>query len=472
MRHYCRLAAIAFAVSACAIPAVVEKTADTSAPASYNSVQDTTNSADVGWQDFFSDPYLQTLIETALQNNQELNITLQEIEMERNEVTARKGEYMPFVNLRGAAGVEKVSRYTSQGASDASTEIEPGKETPERLPEYIVGAFATWEVDIWHKLHNAKDAAVNRYLASIEGKNFMVTNLIAEIANAYYELLALDNQLQIVQQNIGIQNSALEIVRLQKEATRVTELAVRRFEAQVLGTRSLQYDIRQRIVETENWINFLVGRYPQTIERDQQGFSDLIPNTIYAGLPSQLLANRPDVRMAERELAATKLDVKAAKANFYPSLGLSAGVGFSAFNPSYIVKAPESILYGLAGDIVAPLINRNAIKATYLNANARQIQAAYHYEQTLLNAYVEVANQLSRINNLQSSYALKEQQVQALTESITISDNLFRSARADYMEVLLTQRDALESRFELVETKMQQMNALVNVYRALGGGWN
>jgi multidrug efflux system outer membrane protein len=129
------------------------------------------------------------------------------------------------------------------------------------------------------------------------------------------------------------------------------------------------------------------------------------------------------------------------------------------------------LIYSLAGDLTAPLINRNAIKAMYYNANARQIQAVYDYERTILNAYIEVANQVSKISNLEKSYGLKSEQVQALTQSVTISNNLFKSARADYMEVLLTQRDALESRFELVETKMQQMNAMVNIYRALGGGW-
>ena len=131
------------------------------------------------------------------------------------------------------------------------------------------------------------------------------------------------------------------------------------------------------------------------------------------------------------------------------------------------------IAIGLAlVELVAPLVNRNAIKATYYSANAKQLQAVYNYERTILNAYVEVANQLAKINNLEKSYDLKSRQVAALTQSITISNDLFKSARADYMEVLMTQRDALESKFELIETKKQQLNAMVNIYQALGGGWN
>jgi outer membrane protein, multidrug efflux system len=458
--------------AACSIPAIVERSVNKTVPAGYNNSQDTTNTAKVKWKQFFPDPYLTALIDTALKNNQELNITLQEIEIARNEVMARKGEYLPFVGLRGGAALDKVGRYTNRGSSEATTDIKPGKETPDPLPDFLVGAFASWEVDIWHKLRNNKNAAVNRYLSTAEGKNFMVTNLIAETANSYYELLALDTQLDIVKKNIDLQSNALKIVKLQKEATRVNELAVRRFEAQVLKTQSLQYDIQQQIIETENRINFLVGRYPQPVRRSTRNFETLVPNTIYAGVPSQLLENRPDIKQAELDLAAARLDVQAAKANFYPSLGLSAGLGLQAFDPTFLLQTPESLLFSLAGDITAPLINRNAIKATYNSANARQIQAIYNYERTLLKAYLEVANQVSRISNLGKSYDLKAGQVEALTQSITISDKLFKSARADYMEVLLTQRDALESKFELIETKKQQMNAMVNLYQALGGGWN
>jgi len=168
---------------------------------------------------------------------------------------------------------------------------------------------------------------------------------------------------------------------------------------------------------------------------------------------------------------AAKLDVKVAKARFYPSLGISAGVGLQAFNPTYLFKTPAALLYSLSGDLMQPLINRNAIKAMYLGASAKQMQAVYNYERTLLNAYIEVDNQFAKVGNMRASYDLKSQRVDALSESVTISTNLFRSARADYMEVLLTQRDALESRIELMDTQKERLNAMVNMYRALGGGW-
>ena len=171
-------------------------------------------------------------------------------------------------------------------------------------------------------------------------------------------------------------------------------------------------------------------------------------------------------------MSASKLNVSVAKANFYPSIGLRAGVGLEAFKPKFLTSTPESLLYNLVGDVVAPLINRNAIKAEYKNATDQQLQAIFEYEKTILNAFIEVTNQLSNVDNLKKSYQLKEDQVQALTESIDLSLRLFRSARAEYTEVLLTQREALDSKIEIIETKRDQLLANVKLYQALGGGWN
>ncbi|MGZ3865368.1 MAG: TolC family protein [Bacteroidia bacterium] len=456
----------------CKVPAWIQKRQENkNVPASYNTNKDSLNTAKIKWREFFTDPNLVSLIDTALKNNQELNIVMQEINVAKSEVIGRRGAYLPFLYLEGGAGVERSGLYTRNGVIDATNNIAPGTPIPDPLPNYLLAANVSWEIDIWKKLRNAKKSATLRYLSSIEGKNFMVTRLISEIASSYYELMAYDNQLEILQKNIEIQQNALEIVKLEKEAAKVTQLAVTRFEAEVLKNQSRLYYIQQQIIVAENRINFLVGRFPQPVQRSSKGFIDLVPAIIHSGIPSQLLQNRPDIRRAELDLTAAKLDVKIAKANFYPSFIINAGAGFNAFNAGFLFAAP-SLLYNIAGDLVAPLINRSAIKSVYYSANAKQMQSVYNYERTVLDAYIEVANQLSNISNLEKSYDLKSKQVQALTQAITISTGLFKSARADYMEVLLTQRDALESKFDLIETKVQQLNAAVNVYRALGGGWN
>lgn len=452
-------------------PTLAPLAANKMIPQSFEKSVDTNTIAETSWRTYFKDPNLIQLIDTALKNNQELQITLQEIEIAKNDIRVRKGALLPQVGVGAGAGIEKVGRYTSQGAGDASTEISPGKEMPDPLGDLKIAGYAHWEVDIWKKLRNSRKAAVSRYLATVEGKNFVITSLIAEVADSYYELVALDNQLAIVKQTIALQSNALEIVKFQKQAARSTELAVQKFQADVMASKSMEFAILQSIKETENAINFFLGQYPQEIKRDSVVFDALLPAIIQSGVPAQLLANRPDIKQAELELEAAKLDVKTARAEFYPSLAITAAVGINAFKPNYLFRMPESLLYSLAGDLVAPLINRNALKAEYSSANARQIQALYNYERTILNAYLEVSSQLSKINNLEKSYDLKSQQVAALNRSIDVAGDLFKSARVDYFEVLMTQRDALESKLELIETKKAQLNAVVHVYRDLGGGW-
>lgn len=455
------------------VPTKDLKVANTTMPSKYvDQATDSTNSAQLKWKDFFKDENLTKLIDTALNNNQELRIMMQQIDVAQNEVKARKGEYLPFISYGVGAEVEKVGEFTRNGAVEKNLDIKDGEEFPEPLTDYSAGLFATWELDVWKKLRNSKKAAALEYLSTIEGKNFMVTRLIAEIADSYYELIALDNQLAFIEQNLELQGNALKMVRLQKEAARATELAVKRFEAEVLKNQSYKYEVQQEIVEMENKLNFLIGRQPQPIARNSEGFIETEMDTIYAGLPSQLLLNRPDIKQAEYELEAAKLNIKVARANFYPSIGLKAGLGLQAFKPKYLTETPASLIYSAVGDIVGPLINRNAIKADYNTANSKQIQAVYEYEKALLSGYIEVVNQLSKMENLKQSYALKENQVKALTESIDLSTRLFQSARIEYIEVLLTQREALESKMELVETKKDQLMARVNVYQALGGGWN
>ena len=456
---------------ACKVPVLSNRSENKTVPSSYSPSAGTDSVARVNWRSFFADPQLAALIDTALRNNQELNITLREIEISKNEIMARKGEYLPFVSIGAAAGLEKEGRYTRHGAVDESIEMKPGKEIPKVLPDFYLGLNASWELDVWKKLRTARQSAILKFLSSTEGKNFMVTQLIAEIATSYYELMALDNQLDILQQNSEIQRNALQVVRMEKEAAKLSQLAVNRFEAQLLNTQNLQFEIRQQIIETENRINFLVGRFPQPVLRNSPAFAGINPLPPATGLPAQLLTNRPDIRQAELDLQATRLDVKVARANFYPSFRLTAGAGWRAFNPAYLIK-PESILYNLAGDMMAPLINKNAIRATYINANEKQMQAVYTYERSVLNAYIEVVNQMNRLDNFSKSYDTKAREADILAQSVNISNNLFRSARADYVEVLLTQREALEAKMQLTEIKLKQLAARVNMYRALGGGWD
>jgi NodT family efflux transporter outer membrane factor (OMF) lipoprotein len=462
---------ICIVYASCKTPAPVQNTDVSSSPPSYTNTKDSSNSAQIKWRDFFTDKNLISLIDTALKNNQDVLMTLQEIEIARNKVRSKNGQLFPTVTGGGSMSLEKVGHYTSQGAGDASADITPGQLVPENLPDYFLGLQTSWEANVWGKLRNAKKAAFTRYLGSVEGKNFVVTNLVSEVANTYYELLALDNQLEIIRQTIQLQKNALEIVKVEKEASRVSEIAVKQFEAQVFSSQSLEFDVLQKITENENKINFLLGRFPQPVVRDKTTFTDQIPMQIKVGIPSQLLKNRPDIKQADYELFATKCDVKAAQAEFYPSLSITGLLGFNAFKTAYLFTTPQSLAYSIAGDLVAPLVNRSAIKAEFNTAKAYQIEAMYNYQKIVLNGYVEVSNELSNINNLEQAYNLKTREVEALNKSIDISNDLFKSARVTYFEVLMTQRDALQSKLELVDARKSQFTSVVNLYKALGGGW-
>jgi multidrug efflux system outer membrane protein len=439
-------------------------------PDRFPGTEGTTNAVVIGWREYFQDPVLISLISTALTNNQELNILMQEVAVAKAETDARRGALFPFLRLGGTAGVDKVSVNSRNGAVEENLEIQPGKKFPDPLPTYGVAADLDWEIDIWKKLRNERDAAIQRYLATQEGRNFMVTHLVAEIAETYYDLLSLDGQLAIYRRMLEMQEKALESVRIKKTAARVTELAVRRFEAEVSKNRSKLFAIQQQIIENENRLNVLTGRYPQSIDRSPDGFEIRMLSPLQAGVPSELLRHRPDVRQAELELKAAGLEVKVAAARFYPAMNVSAVLGIESFTMGSPILAKENLAYGATANLVGPLINRSAIKAAFKGASARQVAAVYRYQQTVLKAYVEVVNALSQVRNVGQGYELKSRQVEALSDAATMSSQLFNSARADYTEVLLTQREALESRVELVEMKQIQLMATVKAYKALGGG--
>lgn len=313
------------------------------------------NSAYIPTSVFFDDHHLLTLIHQALAGNQELRILAEEIQIANNEVEARSGEYLPFVTLGGGAGLENPSRYSRAGAVEEQLEIAPGRRFPEPLPDFLAAANISWELDVWHKLRNAEDAAAMRYLGSAEGRCYIVTRLVAEVAENYYELLSLDSRLVTLEKTIEIQEKSLEIAESKKEAGRGTELAVQRFQAEVRKNQSERLIIQQEIIEVENRINFLLGRYPQPIDRPSVEFVDLNLYALDAGLPSELLRNRADIRQAEREVAAAGLDVKVARARFYPSFGLNAGIGLNTYNMRYLFSTPESLIYNATVDLEAVL---------------------------------------------------------------------------------------------------------------------
>jgi multidrug efflux system outer membrane protein len=463
------------ALSGCGIPKLFRAGPQRALPETFNGETSSENSADVGIVEFFEDPALTQLLTNGLAQNQELQIRNQEVRIAWNEIMARRGAYFPFVTVGASGGFDRNSRFTPLGAAEDQLTTPVGGKFPDPTPNMLLSANLFWHVDIWRQYRNARAAANQRYIEAAESWNYLVTRLVAETAENYYELAALDKRLVYLNQTIELQEQSLDAATAFLKAGRGTELPVQRFLAEVRKNESQRLIIRQRIIEVENRINFLVGRYPQPVDRGSWDFITLDSRMLNVGIPAQLLQNRRDIRAAERELVASGLDVAVARARFFPTFDITARIGYEAFNPKYLFD-PGALIANTAGDLVAPLINKAAIRADYLSANARQLEAVYNYQRTVLNAYTEVVNNLTKAQNYRRSVEIKQEQVTALEQSVKVARELFNKpikeefARVEYVDVLLATRDLLDARTVLIETKQQQLSAIVRTYQALGGG--
>jgi multidrug efflux system outer membrane protein len=453
----------------CGIPPLRHWEPGPGLPTDFNGATSPENSAQLGIEEFYNDRMLMCLIEKALIDNRELKVLNEEVQMAGNEVLARSGAYLPFVSVAAGAGLNRYSRFTEEGAGILDDAYLPGKHFTNPSGNFLGGLNLTWQLDIYRQLRNARDAAAQRYVAASERRNYFVTTLVADIAENFYRLMGLDKRLENLDQIIDLQQRSLEIAKARFDAARNTELGVLRFQAELQRNYSEKLIINQSIIQGENRINFLVNRYPQRVERDSSGFYDLKIHPLSVGLPSQLLQNRPDIRQAERELAAAGLDVKVARVNFYPQLVINGTVGLESLLLNHLFE-PNAVVGEIAGGLVGPLINRRAIRAQYLTANARQLQAIYNYQRIILEAFTQVINRVTMVDNYSKSIEIKRQQLASLEAAVDFADDLFQNARIEYLDVLVAQRDLRDARVVMIETKTEQLSAIVNTYQALGGG--
>lgn len=421
------------------------------------------------WRKHFTDPRLQALTEQALNNNRDLKIALQRIEMAKAQITAARSMLAPKVSGVAGAGIQRFGLYTMDGAGNSTTPIYDGRIVPRDVQDYTVGLQTSWEIDLWGKLRSKKASATARLLASVEGRNLVQTHLIADLATAYYELLALDAEIINIDETIKIQRDALETVQTQKQAGAANELAVQQFEALLFNLQGMRLDTQQRIVEQEGIICTLLGDPQRPIARNRASLMHSTLPQLSSSVPADMLKNRPDIRRAEFELAASKADVKAAKAAFLPSVSINGVLGLQAFQSNVLLNI-HSATYSALGGLVAPLINRKAIQAEFDHANASQLEALNAYQQSIVNGYVEVHNQLAFIRILKDLQALKTKEVHLLIESVGTAADLFRTRRATYIEVLNAQQNALKARLQLIGVTKRQFQVQANLYRALGGG--
>lgn len=464
IRIVCFLLLIAL-ISSCKIAAPPPLPIAATLPDSYVGDKDTTMDGNMRWQHFFTDSVLADLIRTALASNLDLLTAVQRVEMARANYAIRQGALLPSFNFVGSTNLGNVNQ-NMVGNADQTQRVNNLRE------EYFVGFQSSWEVDAWGKLKNQKKAAYARYLASQKGKHLVTTSLVAEVARLYYDLLAVDNELEIIRKNIDFQQTAVDMINIQKMGGRATELAVQQSTAQLLSTKALEKEKQQRIVELETAINFLLGRYPQHIERDKDISELTLPPTVNEGVPSALLLNRPDIRQAELELMAAKADVQAARAAFLPSISISPYAGFNALTTSVLFQSPESLAAGVLGSVTAPLFNKKRIRSDFNFSVANRYEAFYAYQKNIIQGFGEVLNNIQNISNLLATYALKEEEVNVLSNAVSTSNVLFTSGYATYLEVITAQKSVLEAELELANIKKEVFHSVIGLYKALGGGWS
>lgn len=455
---------------------VINESSSLSIPTSYSKADSASKSISLpSWKEFFGDSQLVNLVSAALANNYDLQIALQRLEMARAEVVFTNRIRLPDLNVGIGAGVRRFGEYTMDGVGNfdtrKSTNLNEKQQLPNPIPDFTLGLSSNWEIDIWGKLKNKKKAALARFLAGEQGKNLVQTVLISNVVSQYYELLNLATELNIIEENYQLQAKAFELISIQKQSGMANQLGVEILHAQMLSSSTRIYEIRQRIVEAENILNLLLGRFPQPIPVRTSFLDFQIPVLFEKGIPSEMLRQRPDILQSEMELRARNADFQAAKAAFYPSLNISTSIGFQSFNAALLLESPSSLAFTALSGFTAPLLNRRHLKAQLVLAKAEQKQAYLNYEKTVVSSFLEVYNSLKNIENTDKMFEIKFQEVAVLKQSVSTSADLFRTGRATYLEVVNAQRNALQSQLELSELKKRQFDCRIELFRAMGGGW-
>lgn len=464
-------------LASCGVPQNISRKEIQSPPVNYapTGTADTISVARLSYTEYFSDTLLVRLIAEVLENNFDNKIAAERVKIAESLLLIRKGALLPSVNLVADATGTRYGRHTIEGVGNFDTNLSPNIEKSQQVntrftPNYWLGLDASWEADLWGKLRQMKKAARERFLATVHGSDLLRAAIVTQTSTLYYELIALDREADILQENISLQKEALEMVRVQKEVGRATELAVQQFEAQLANTEVVLIDVRQQIIAAENQVLFLCGRYEGAVERSNTIDVNGIRYLARHGQPGQLLQHRPDLLVGFRELEATLADAKAARAAFFPSLTLSAAGGYNSFNAGYFFN-PTSIVFQLLGNMVAPVFQRHQLRANFKIATASQEMAFLEYQKTVLNAFQEVKTVLSYLNNTEKMLGVKSQEVTALTRGVEVSNDLYVAGYANYLEIISAQKSKLTADMDLIKLQRNQAQGLIQLYKALGGGW-
>ena len=410
---------------------------------------DSTTIGDITWQEMFSDPQLQALIAQALENNTDLQSAQWRVKEAEATLKSARLAYLPSFN------------FAPQGSISSFDNANTTK-------TYSIPVTASWQIDIFGGITNAKRKAKALYLQSREYEQAVKTQLIASVANLYYTLLMLDSQYEVTGETARKWEETVRTMRAMKDAGMTNEAGVAQYEGNTLSIEASLHDIAYQRTQIENSLCSLLGEAPHTIGRGSLDNQQL-PDDLTVGVPLQMLSNRPDIRSAEYSLMQSYYATASARSALYPSITLSGSLGWTNSSGAGIVN-PGKLLWSAAGSLLQPIFNANANRARVKIAKAQQEESKLAFQQTLLNAGAEVNNALTQCQSARAKADLRVRQIEALERAVESTELLMQHGSTTYLEVLTAQQSLLSAQLSQIADRFDEIQGTVNLYQALGGG--
>lgn len=419
--------------------------------------KDTTNIATMKWSELFTDVALQKLISEGLAANLDLKIAVERINQSAINLKLSKAAFLPSVNANLSVKESRLAFPQGFGLFDRST-------------QYDLGISTAREIDVWGKFKSAKKGAIANLLATDAAKRAIQTQLIANIAHSYYELLVLDEQLEILKKTAKNRETDAETIKALFENSIINGVAVVQSEANFYEAELAIPEVEQKITETEHVLCMLLAKSPTKVERSSLKQQKLNYN-LKIGVPMQLLANRPDVQLAEYKFRIAFEESNVARAYFYPALTISGAGGFSSFGlKDWFTNG--GLFGNIAGGLTQPIFNKGINKARLATALSLQKEALYNFEISMLKASEEVSNALSKYDKATLKEEKRKKQLEALFRAVEFNKELLNNSTTNYTDVLTAEQNLLTAQLRGIDDQSQKLQAVVSLYRALGGGWN
>lgn len=429
-------------------------------PASFNGSPETAKTAEIpAYRDFFMDRELIALLDQVMAKNPDLLVASEEILASEAQLKSVKLNYLPDISLQVNTGIQRLSKNSMQASFGGGVVFQ----------EYNFAPVVSWDIDFWGKLKKQREESLANYLSRAENRRALRVQLIAQAAQAYYNLLSLDEQLKITRQVEKSMQETVAMLKTQYAVGDVTALAIKQAEAQLAETRALIPDITASIKAQENALQALAGNYPDAVKRSGQFGSYAFAADLEAGIPADLLANRPDVKQQELLLQAASARVGIAKTEFYPSLKITAQGGSNATNLANWFSIPGSLFGTAAAGFTQPLFNRRSIRSGYEQAVHQREAAVHAFRKSVVGAVEEVSSALNNIIQVKEQLYEVNNRKKAMDKAIADAQLLYRYGEANYLEVLTVQQSAFQAELAYTAAAQKEINTYIALYKSLGG---